>query len=44
MFNWIVNDTYQDLGPFNFDELCSIKLFERELFEYSTVCKQMIDV
>ena len=43
MFNWIVSDTSQYLELFSFD-LCKIKLFEIELFDHLTVCKQMADV
>ena len=38
MFNWIVSDTKQYLESFNFVELCQTELFERELFDYLTVC------
>ena len=44
MFNWIVNDTFQYLEIFNFDDLCKIELLEMELFDHLTVCKQMTDV
>ena len=44
LFNWIVCDTLQYLEPFNFAGLCRIELFEIELFDHLTVCKQIIDV
>ena len=37
-----VNGTLQYLGLFNFD-LCWMKLFKIEPFNYLTVCKQMTD-
>ena len=38
-----VCDTYQYLETFNFD-LGQIELFEIELFDNSTVCKERFDV
>ena len=47
MFNWIIGDIRQLLGPFNCvqtNDLCWIELLEIEQFNHLTVCKQMTDV
>ena len=36
MFNWIISDTLQYLELSNFVDLCSIELFEIELFDHLT--------
>ena len=43
MFNWSVSDTKQYMEPFNFD-LCKIGMFQIELFDHFTECKQMTDI
>ena len=44
MFNWIVSDTYKYLEPFNIVDLRKTKLFEIDLFNHLSVCKQMSDI
>ena len=44
MFNWHVSDTEQYLEQFNFDDLCKTKLFEIELSDHLTACKQTTNV
>ena len=34
MFNWIVWDIQQYLGPFNFIDSCYIELLEKEMFDH----------
>ena len=43
MFNLIVNDTWQYLEPLILLTFLS-ELFEKELFDHLTVCKQMAEV